>query len=110
MAEHSAVNRRVVGSSPTRGVWRSSQVVRQWSATPVRTGSNPVCASEKLLIFQELFLMAMRKMQTKSGNKEAGNDETYEVSLFPAFFLLCFFEGVTGSADGVDLYLRIDFF
>ena len=24
--------------------WRSSQVVRQWSATPVRTGSNPVCA------------------------------------------------------------------
>jgi hypothetical protein len=23
---------------------RSSQVVRQWSATPVRTGSNPVCA------------------------------------------------------------------
>ena len=24
---------------------RSSQVVRQWSATPVSTGSNPVCAS-----------------------------------------------------------------
>ena len=42
MVEHSAVNRRVVGSSPTRGVWRSSQAVRQWSATPVRTGSNPV--------------------------------------------------------------------
>ena len=54
--------------------------------------------------------MAMRKMQTKSGNKEAGNDETYEVSSFPASFVLCFFEGVTGSADGVDLYLRIDFF
>ena len=87
MVEHSAVNRVVVGSSPTRGVflsnvlirqvaitrgsmvkrlrhrpftavtrvrfplesfnltWRSSQVVRQWSATPVSTGSNPVCAS-----------------------------------------------------------------
>ena len=54
--------------------------------------------------------MAMRKMQTKSGNKEAGNDETYEVSSFPAFFVLCFFEGVTGSADGAVLYLRIDFF
>ena len=26
-------------------IWRSSQVVRQWSATPVSTGSNPVCAS-----------------------------------------------------------------
>ena len=51
--------------------------------------------------------MAMRKMQTKSGNKEAGNDETYEVSSFPAFFLLCFFEGVTGSADGADLYLSL---
>ena len=25
-------------------IWRSSQAVRQWSATPVRTGSNPVCA------------------------------------------------------------------
>ena len=84
MVEHSAVNRVVVGSSPTRGVflsdtldtpsgdntrlhgqavktspfhggntgsipvgviWRRSQVVRQWSATPVSTGSNPVCAS-----------------------------------------------------------------
>ena len=84
MVEHSAVNRVVVGSSPTRGVflsdtldtpsgdntrlhgqavktspfhggntgsipvgviWRHSQVVRQWSATPVSTGSNPVCAS-----------------------------------------------------------------
>ena len=55
MAEHSSVNRRVVGSSPTRGVWRSSQAVRQWSATPVRTGSNPVCASGKLLMNQELF-------------------------------------------------------
>ena len=86
--EHSAVNRRVVGSNPTRGVlksvsqlladfnfekiniwlrgqavktspfhggntgsipvgviWRRSQVVRQWSATPVSTGSNPVDAS-----------------------------------------------------------------
>ena len=28
-------------------LWRSSQVVRQWSATPVSTGSNPVCASLK---------------------------------------------------------------
>ena len=72
MVEHSAVNRVVVGSSPTRGVflrphgqavktspfhggntgsipvgviWRRSQVVRQWSATPVSTGSNPVDAS-----------------------------------------------------------------
>ena len=26
---------------------RSSQVVRQWSATPVSTGSNPVCASKR---------------------------------------------------------------
>ena len=89
--EHAAVNRSVVGSSPTGGaflkrrlrgqavktspfhggntgsipvgvthmkrciigvylsynnyIWRSSQVVRQWSATPVSTGSNPVCAS-----------------------------------------------------------------
>ena len=32
--EHSAVNRRVVGSNPTRGVWRHSQVVRRGSATP----------------------------------------------------------------------------
>ena len=34
MVEHSAVNRVVVGSSPTRGVWRHSQVVRHGSATP----------------------------------------------------------------------------
>ena len=74
-----------------------------------RTGST-IRLLKKLLIFQELFLMAVRKMQTKSGSKEAGNDETYEVSSFPAFFVLCFFEGVTGSADGADLYLRIDFF
>ena len=74
MVERTAVNRDVVGSSPTRGVflnirlrgqavktspfhggntgsipvgviWRRSQVVRQWSATPVSTGSNPVDAS-----------------------------------------------------------------
>ena len=87
--EHAAVNRSVVGSSPTQGVrhereaevaggaeergphgqavktspfhggntssnlvgviynfiWRSSQVVRHRSATPLSTGSNPVCAS-----------------------------------------------------------------
>ena len=49
-------------------------------------------------------------MQKIREYKEAGNDETYEVSSFPAFFVLCFFEGVTGSADGADLYLRIDFF
>ena len=78
MVERTAVNRDVVGSSPTRGVflnirlrgqavktspfhggntgsipvgviWRRSQVVRQWSATPVSTGSNPVCASLKSL-------------------------------------------------------------
>ncbi len=52
MVEHTAVNRGVVGSSPTRGVsviicilsaynskgnciWRHSQVVRQRSATPL---------------------------------------------------------------------------
>ena len=34
---------------------RSSQVVRQWSATPVSTGSNPVCAS---LISLKSFLQA----------------------------------------------------
>ena len=35
MVEHSAVNRGVVGSSPTRGVlWRHSQVVRRGTATP----------------------------------------------------------------------------
>ena len=74
MVERTAVNRDVVGSSPTRGVflnirlrgqavktspfhggntgsipvgviWRRSQVVRQWSATPVSTGSNLVVAS-----------------------------------------------------------------
>ncbi len=33
---------------------RSSQVVRQWSATPVCTGSNPVCAFEKAL-FERAF-------------------------------------------------------
>ena len=33
------------GSNPLGVIWRSSQVVRQWSATPVSTGSNPVCAS-----------------------------------------------------------------
>ena len=97
MVEHSAVNRVVVGSSPTRGVilckmflckrqiwlhgqavktspfhggntgsipvgviWRRSQVVRQWSATPVSTGSNPVCASLKglgNLLFLGFFLV-----------------------------------------------------
>ena len=41
MVEHSAVNRVVVGSSPTRGAerklnkWRHGQVVRQRSATPL---------------------------------------------------------------------------
>ena len=34
MVEHAAVNRGVVGSSPTRGVRRHSQVVRHGSATP----------------------------------------------------------------------------
>ena len=39
MVEHTAVNRGVVGSSPTRGafkrIWRHGQVVRQRSATPI---------------------------------------------------------------------------
>ena len=84
MVEHSAVNRRVVGSSPTRGAFfqgsvvkrlrhrpftavtrvrfpseslrRRSQVVRQWSATPVFTGSNPVDASLKSTVTAVLFL------------------------------------------------------
>ena len=92
MVEHAAVNRGVVGSSPTRGVfvykdlyqlwlrgqevktspfhggntgsipvgvtlWRRSQVVRQWSATPVFTGSNPVdalqhnCRTDRTAVF-----------------------------------------------------------
>ena len=72
--EHSAVNRRVAGSNPARGVfswlvgqvvktrpfhgcnrgsnplrvmlfsWRRSQVVRQWSAKPLCIGSNPIGA------------------------------------------------------------------
>ncbi len=33
------------GSIPVGVIWRRSQVVRQWSATPVSTGSNPVDAS-----------------------------------------------------------------
>ena len=33
--EHAAVNRSVVGSSPTGGAWCHSQVVRQRSATPL---------------------------------------------------------------------------
>ena len=37
MVEHSAVNRGVVGSSPTRGayIWRHGQAVRHGSATPL---------------------------------------------------------------------------
>ena len=39
-------------------IWRSSQAVRQWSATPVSTGSNPVCASQKPgKLFFWLFLL-----------------------------------------------------
>ena len=33
------------GSIPVGVIWRRSQVVRHWSATPVSTGSNPVDAS-----------------------------------------------------------------
>ena len=51
-AEHPAVNRRVVGSNPTRGalfysVWCGSQVVRPRSATPLSAGSNPARTSHK---------------------------------------------------------------
>ena len=120
MVEHSAVNRVVVGSSPTRGVscegrvlrseralekawsqgkepgkekrlrgqavktspfhggntgsipvgviWRRSQVVRQWSATPVSTGSNPVCASlktSKNINFSGFFDLHRKENRTK---------------------------------------------
>ena len=40
---------------PLESLRRSSQVVRQWSATPVSTGSNPVCASKKVLKYQNFF-------------------------------------------------------
>ena len=44
------------GSIPVGVIWRRSQVVRQWSATPVSTGSNPVCASFIQKIFFWFFL------------------------------------------------------
>ena len=44
---------------PLESLRRSSQVVRQWSATPVSTGSNPVCASKKVLKYQNFFLWRM---------------------------------------------------
>ena len=77
MAEHSAVNRRVVGSSPTRGVWRSSQVVRQWSATPVSTGSNPVDASSipETDVFRDFFCLTIfcSRMSKKRRFQSFGN-------------------------------------
>ena len=42
---------------------RSSQAVRQWSATPVRTGSNPVCASKNPESFDfQGFCFALRSV------------------------------------------------
>jgi hypothetical protein len=42
-------------------------VVRQWSATPVSTGSNPVYASEKVLYFIGLFYFIKIKAILKHG-------------------------------------------
>ena len=48
MVEHSAVNRVVVGSSPTRGVFRPhGQVVKTSPFHGGNTGSNPVGVTEK---------------------------------------------------------------
>ena len=40
--EHAAVNRAVVGSSPTRGVWLLGQVVKTSPSHGENMGSNPV--------------------------------------------------------------------
>ena len=46
MVEHSAVNRRVVGSSPTgRAIWRIGQVVKTPPFHGGIMGSNPVCVT-----------------------------------------------------------------
>ena len=42
MVEHTAVNRGVVGSSPTRGVWPYGQAVKTSPFHGGNTGSNPV--------------------------------------------------------------------
>ena len=42
MVEHTAVNRGVVGSSPTRGVWPHGQAVKTSPFHGGNTGSNPV--------------------------------------------------------------------
>ena len=47
MVEHSAVNRVVVGSSPTRGVWLLGQVVKTPPFHGGNTGSIPVGVTEK---------------------------------------------------------------
>ena len=48
MVEHTAVNRGVVGSSPTRGVFRPhGQVVKTSPFHGGNTGSNPVGVTEK---------------------------------------------------------------
>ena len=42
MVEHAAVNRGVVGSSPTRGVWPGGQEVKTSPFHGGNTGSSPV--------------------------------------------------------------------
>ena len=46
MVEHSAVNRGVVGSSPTRGVWLHGQAVKTPPFHGGNRGSNPLGVTE----------------------------------------------------------------
>ena len=50
MVEHPAVNRVVVGSSPTRGAnsWALSSAVEQGTHNPLAAGSNPAGPTKKV--------------------------------------------------------------
>ena len=55
--EHPAVNRRVVGSNPTRGACRGIvQSVERWSPKPNVEGSSPSAPVLRMLLFFVLYL------------------------------------------------------
>ena len=72
-----------MGSNPVGVIyiWRDSQVVRQWSATPVSAGSNPARASKALVMFRVLFLCRLveKRMEMILNNILSDDDRSYRI-------------------------------
>ena len=97
--EHAAVNRAVVGSSPTRGVWLLGQVVKTPPFHGGNMGSNPV----GVMLWRRSQVVRQRSA-TPSSPVQIWSTPLKETKYLVSFWHLCLIEyrGVeqSGSSSG----------